>query len=103
MDEVLSITIRLIYQGYCRALGMQYDAQHRYERMSVLLFRAEEIGFDDYARGNNQVPRLFSCQVELRDAWLMGFAEAAIRDSVDQLRTSSQSSRQSHEADVQGQ
>jgi len=103
MDEVLSITIRLIYQGYCRALDMQYDAQHRHELMSVLLFRAEEIGYDDYARGNSRVPRLFSCQVGLRDAWLMGFAEAAIRDSVDQLRTSSQSSRQSHEADVQGQ
>ncbi|CAM3147207.1 hypothetical protein [Janthinobacterium lividum] len=102
MDEVLSITIRLIYQDYCRALDMQYDAHRRHGLMSVLLFRAEEIGYDDYARGNNQVPRLFNCQIGLRDAWLMGFAEAAIRDSVNQLRTSSQPSRQSREADVQG-
>jgi len=102
MDEVLSITIRLIYQDYCRALDMQYDAQHRHERMSVLLFRAEEIGYDDYARGNNQVPHLFNCQIGLRDAWLMGFAEAAIRDSVNQLRASSRSSRQSREADGPG-
>lgn len=102
MDEVLSITIRLIYQDYCRVLDMQYHPQRRHELMSVLLFRAEEIGYDDYARGNNQVPRLFNCQLGLRDAWLMGFAEAAIRDSVNQLRASSQPSRQSREIDVQG-
>jgi hypothetical protein len=102
MDEVLSITIRLIYQGYCRALDMQYDAQHRHELMSVLLFRAEEIGYDDYARGNSRVPRLFSCQVGLRDAWLMGFAEAAIRDSVKKLKTQPQSSPQGYDTDLQG-
>lgn len=102
MNEVLEITIRLIYQDYCRALDMQYHRQHRHDLMSVLLFRAEEIGYDDYARGNNQVPRLFNYQIGLRDAWLMGFAEAAIRDSVSQLRTSSQSSSHSCEADVQG-
>ncbi|QKY12043.1 hypothetical protein [Janthinobacterium lividum] len=102
MDDVLSITIRLIYQDYCRALEMQYDPQRRHEFMSVLLFRAEEIGYDDYTRGNNQVPRLFNCQIGLRDAWLMGFAEAAIRDSVNQLRTSTQSCGQACEADVLG-
>jgi len=32
-----------------------------------------------------QVPGLFKRQAVLHDAWLMGFAEAAIRDSVDQL------------------
>lgn len=102
MNDILDMTIRLIYQDYCRALDMHYSPKSRHDLMSVLQFRAEEIGYDDYARGNNQVPRLFDCQPGLRDAWLMGFAEAAIRDSVDQLRTSTQACRQACAADVLG-
>ncbi|WP_156894838.1 hypothetical protein [Janthinobacterium sp. 1_2014MBL_MicDiv] len=85
MNEVINITIGLIYQEYCRALGIRYDDRRRHDLMSVMLYRAEEMGYDDYKRGNEQVPRLFNKEVGLRDAWLMGFAQAAISDSVEQL------------------
>ena len=102
MDEVLQITIRLIYNEYCRALGMWYAPQRRHELMSLMLYRAEEIGYDDYARGNNQVPYFFDSRVELRDAWLMGFAAAGIRDSVNQLRQSPLPCQADCEAELQG-
>jgi len=85
MDEVINITISLIYHEYCRALDIRYDEQRRHDLMSVMLYRAEEMGYDDYKRGNEKVPRLFNQEVGLRDAWLMGFSQAAIRDSVEQL------------------
>ena len=86
MNEVINITIGLIYQEYRRALDIRYDERRRHDLMSVMLYRAEEMGYDDYKRGNEQVPRLFNQEVGLRDAWLMGFAQAAISDSVEQLR-----------------
>lgn len=85
MNDVINITIGLIYHEYRRALDIRYDEKQRHELMSVMLYRAEEMGHDDYKRGNGQVPRLFNSEVGLRDAWLMGFAQAAIRDSVEQL------------------
>lgn len=85
MNEVINITIGLIYYEYCRALDIRDDERRRHELMSVMLYRAEEMGYDDYKRGIEQVPRLFNREVGLRDAWLMGFAQAAIRDSVEQL------------------
>ena len=98
MNEVINITIGLIYYEYCRALDIRYDERRRHDLMSVMLYRAKEMGFDDYKRGTGQVPRLFNREVGLRDAWLMGFAQAAISDSVEQLRAL-QRKRQQNPAD----
>ena len=85
MNEVFDMVISTIYREYCWALDRQCDSPQQREIISLMRYRAEEMGYDDYARGRLQVPGLFKRQAALHDAWLMGFAEAAIRDSVDQL------------------
>lgn len=100
MSDVLNITIRLIYHDYCRALDTHYDENERHTVLSLMLWRAEEMGYDDYGRGNNQVPCLFNSRAQLRDAWLLGFAHAAIHDSVMQLRQR-QCGELQHAADLQ--
>ena len=102
MNEVINITIGLIYHEYRRALDIRYDERRRHDLMSVMLYRAEEMGYDDYKRGNEQVPRLFNQEAGLRDAWLMGFAQAAISDSVEQLRELQRKRQQDTVEEVEG-
>lgn len=85
MNEILQITISLIFHEYRRAQHWAGNPARRHEIMTLMRYHAEEMGSSDYTRGQSEVPYLFASEPGLRDAWLLGFATAGIRDSVSQI------------------